>query len=294
MRKLIVGTDWWTDCDDAVAMRLLARAAKEGQIELLGVGIDACMEDSVASLDAFFRLEGIDDLPIGLDAAAVDFTGTPSYQKRLAAHPAAKRRNIDAEDAAAMYRRLLAQANEPVEIIEIGFPQVLAAVLMSGADQYSERSGVELFREKVAKVWVMAGKWDEVGGREHNFCLTQRASCAAEAFCRLCPVPVTFLGWEVGADVITGSHLSRQDHLYQVLCDHGSPNGRMSWDPMLVLMALVGDEQKAGYRVMRGKATVRAENGANFFEEAPDGLHGYVVKEKENPFYSEWINRLIQ
>ena len=24
-RKMILGTDWWTDCDDAVAVRILAR-----------------------------------------------------------------------------------------------------------------------------------------------------------------------------------------------------------------------------------------------------------------------------
>ena len=43
MRKMILGTDWWTDCDDAVAMRLLARAVKAGEVSLLGIGINACM-----------------------------------------------------------------------------------------------------------------------------------------------------------------------------------------------------------------------------------------------------------
>ena len=63
MRNFILGTDWWTDCDDAVAIRILARAHKNGDICLKGVGINACMEYSVKSLDAFLRSEGIEDIP---------------------------------------------------------------------------------------------------------------------------------------------------------------------------------------------------------------------------------------
>lgn len=293
MRQLLLGTDWWSDCDDAVAVRLLARAAKAEEIRLLGIGVNACMEHSIASLDAFLNLEGLSGVPLGLDHEAVDFAGRTSYQHRLAQSGAATRCNADAEDAATMYRRLLAQSEETVDVLEIGFPQVLAKVLMSGPDAFSALDGVELFRQKVRKVWVMAGKWDEQGGREHNFCITRRASTGADIFCRMCPVPVTFLGWEVGADVITGGAFPKDDPLYQVLCDHGSANGRMSWDPMLVLMALAGDEAKAGYRTVRGTASVRAEDGANFFAEEPAGLHCYVVKEKENAFYQQWIERLI-
>ena len=55
MREFIFGTDWWTDCDDLAAMRILLRAHKKGEIKLLGVGINACMDKSVASLDAFLH-----------------------------------------------------------------------------------------------------------------------------------------------------------------------------------------------------------------------------------------------
>ena len=294
MRQFIVGTDWWTDCDDAVAMRLLCRAHKAGTIRILGIGVNACMEHSVASLDAFLRLEGVEQIPIGLDAEAVDFGGSPSYQAGLAREHAHSRTNADAEDAVRLYRRLLAEAEGKVEIIEIGFPQVLSAVLLSGADEVCPQTGLALFEQKVSKLWLMAGKWDETGDRENNFCRTLRASRAAEVFCRLCPAPVTFLGWEIGADVITGGELRPGDHLAAVLRDHGSANGRMSWDPMLVLMALIGDEQKAGYRTVRGRASVRAEDGANFFEEQPDGSHCYIIRDKETDFYRDWINRLIQ
>lgn len=294
MRNFILGTDWWTDCDDAVAIRLLARAHQAGEICLKGVGINACMEYSVCSLDGFLRAEGAEDIPIGIDLAATDYMGNPPYQKRLSALPSRYSKNEDAENAVRLYRRILAKSEEPVEIIEIGFLQVIADVLKSGADDISPKSGLELVREKVPKIWVMAGKWDEPLGKENNFARNARSCKAGHIFCDICPVPVTFLGWEVGNTVITGGKLPKEDRLYQVLCDHGSFDGRSSWDPMLVLLALIGDEEKAGYDTVCGKASVNPENGENMFAEDENGNHLYVVKKKEDAFFENQINDAIK
>ena len=293
MRNFILGTDWWTDCDDAVALRLLARAVVGGEIRLLGVGINACMEHSVASLKGFLKAEGVEGVPVGIDLEAVDFGGRLTYQKRLASVFAPDVTNADAEDAVRLYRRLLAEAAEPVEILEIGYFQVIAAVLKSDSDDISPKSGRELFLEKIKKVWAMAGKWDAVGERVNNFCRNERSRVGAKVFCELCPVPVTFLGFEVGYGVISGGMLDEGDFLHHVLVDHGSPNGRHSWDPMLVLMALVGDEGAAGYDVVEGTASVDPKDGANFFERRADGLHRFVVKRWENAYYEQEIDRRI-
>lgn len=294
MRNFILGTDWWTDCDDCVAMRLLLRAHARGEIRLLGIAINACMEHSVASVDGFMQQEGVTGIPLGIDLEATDYGGNPPYQKRLAEAAVDYRRNDDAEDALRLYRRLLAEATEPVEILEIGFHQVTGALMNSPADDISPLTGVELVRRKVKKFWVMAGKWDEDGGKEYNFCNTRRTSDGAAVFCEKCPVPVTFLGWEVGHHVITGGKLSEDDFLYLALKDHGSENGRHSWDPMLVMLALVGDEEKAGYSVVRGKASLEAQTGANHFAEMTEGLHAYVVKNEPNSFYEDMINNAIR
>lgn len=290
MRHFILGTDWWTDCDDAVALRLLARAVKRGEIRLLGVAINACMEQSVASLKGFLAAEGIEGVPVGIDLEADDFGGRLTYQMRLASELAPDVTNAEAEDPVRLYRRLLAQATEPVEILEIGFLQVVAALLKSGADDISEKSGLELVREKVSKFWVMAGKWDADGEKENNFCRNERSRVAGKTFCELCPVPVTFLGFEVGYGVISGGELREDDFLHHVLVDHGSPNGRHSWDPMLVLMALIGDEEAAGYEKVTGTASVDSETGANFFVRSANGWHSFVIKTRENTYYESEIN----
>lgn len=81
MRSFILGTDWWTDCDDAVAIRILARAHSSGKLRLKGIGVNACMEYSVRSLDVYLRLNGAENIPIGIDLEATDFVGIPSFQK---------------------------------------------------------------------------------------------------------------------------------------------------------------------------------------------------------------------
>ncbi len=292
MRRFILGTDWWTDCDDAVALRILARAHKKGEIELLGIGINACMEHSLAAVDGFLRLEGIENMPLGIDLEATDFGGNPPYQARLSAH--SEKTNADGENAVKLYRRLLAETNEKIEIIEIGYPQVLSNLLESGADEISPCTGMELVEAGVSKMWVMAGKWDEEKGRENNFARNERSKKAAKFFCEKCPVPVTFLGWETGATVISGGELEQTDILHQVMCDHGSGNGRSSWDPMLVVLALEGDEEKAGYTITRGTASVDEETGENTFEKSGKGNHCFVSKKYNDEYYEKIINDKIR
>ena len=294
MRKFILGTDWWTDCDDVVALRLLARSHSAKKIELLGIALNACMEDSVTSLEGFLNTENIYDVPIGINLDATDFGGNPPYQKRLSRLAKRYQGNADAEDAVKLYRSILVSADSPIELVEIGYPQVLAALLQSEADDISECKGIELVKNKVAKVWMMAGKWDDNPGKENNFARNERSRTAANAFCQICPVPITFLGWEVGAEVITGNKLDRNDPLYLALCDHGSLNGRSSWDPMLCLMAIIGDEAKAGYSIIRGKATVDPVTGENQFFADPNGIHAYVVKEHDDTYYADMINQKIK
>lgn len=284
MRKFILGTDWWTDCDDAMAVRLLANAVLSKKAELLGVGINACMEYSTASLNRFLNDSGITGVPIGIDREATDFGGKPRYQERLALRSGNKPDNSSAEDAVQMYIRLLGESPEKVEILEIGYPQVLAGVM---------KAEPKLFAEKVSKIWMMAGKWDENPGKENNFARNARSAEAGNYICENAAVPITFLGFEVGATVIAGGRTNPSDSLYSVLADHGSANGRCAWDPMLILLAMIGDEEKAGYTVTRGTAFVDGKTGENSFEKSEKGNHLFVTKTKPDSCYAEEINRRL-
>ena len=62
---------------------------------------------------------------------------------------------------------------------------------------------------------------------------------------------------------------------------------------MTVHMALIGDEKAAGYRTVRGKATVDAATGSNHFAPSEDGLHTYVIKARDNAYYRDAIDEMI-
>ena len=283
MRTFILDTDWWTDCDDAMAIRLLCNAHRQGRAELLGIDINACMSLSVPSLDVFTRDCGV-NVPLGVDHRATGFDGKPSYQKHLTAVRRPERRNEDAPDGVDFYRQLLAEAeDDSVEIISIGFMQVLAGLL-----RRSDTCG--LVRRKVKHLWAMAGKWSEPGGRENNFCVNELSRRGGAEVCAGWPTPITFLGWEVGNSVISGGGLPEGDLLKLVMTDHGSAAGRSSWDPMTVLLALADDPAEAGYRCVCGHAEVDESDGANHFREAPEGPHRYVVKMREDGFYAAAID----
>ena len=291
---IILGTDFWTDCDDAVAIRLLAEMEKAGNVRLIGVGINACMEASAPAVDAFLQNEGYEALPLGIDLEAGDFTGRPHIQYPLAALPGKHRSNEECENAVKMYRRLLSESAERVDIIEIGFPQILSGLLYSEADEYSSLSGRELVKEKVGRLWLMAGKWDDlVSGREHNFENNARSRKAGRIVCDEWPTEITFLGWEVANTVISGGTLDKSDLLYSVIADHGSPNGRSSWDPLMVYIACLGDEAAAGFDTVSGKASLEEETGINHFDKFEGGPHRFVVKKFSDRYYEDVLNRII-
>lgn len=296
MRQFIFGTDWFTDCDDVVALRILARAHKAGQIRLNGIGINACNEYSVASVDGFLQVEGITDpIPLGIDLAATLPEGCqPTYQKRLAPFAKHYLKNEDAMDAVRLYRKVLAEATEPVEIAEVGFLQVLAGLLQSEGDDLSPKSGVELVREKVKCVWSMGGKWDEDNGSEYNFNGVSFAKPASATVCALCPVPIVFLGFEIGETVLCGADLPDTDPVRMALVDYGAIHGRPSWDPMLALLALSGDPDRAGYDCVHGTASVNEKTGRNRFIPAMEGLHTYVVKHHPDCYYAQKLSEAIR
>lgn len=294
MRNLILGTDFGADCDDCVALRVLCRMVKAGKVNLLGIGINCVKEHAYASMKSFLYKEGI-DVPVGIDPRSHEtdgWTWTENYQPRLA-KDMPHLSNDDAESAVRVYRRAIAEADGKVDIMEIGFLQVLGDFLRSEGDDISPKSGYELCKEKVERIWLMAGRWDIDGGREFNIAWTPLTREASNYVFDNCPVPITLLGWEVGDSVITGDKLSHDDYLWQAMADHGFPNGRSSWDPMLVLLAIIGDEKEAGYDVVTGKASLEADTGKNHFKIDENGMHRYVVKKFPDAYYKDLINEII-
>ena len=290
--NLIHGTDWWTDCDDIAALRLLLRAHKAGIIRLLGIGINSVMEYSAPSVSAFCEYDGV-TVPIGVDKTALRDGKGCRYQELLAGYPHPVRSNEDCPEGWRLDRRRLAELDGKADITEVGFPQIIMQLLQSGPDELSPLSGMELVKEKVNRLWLMAGKWDVPDGKEYNFSAYPVCSEAGDYLCRFSPVPITFIGHEVGTDVITGENVPEDDPLRRAFVSHGSKDGRCSWDPLTVLTAIINDEALSGYGVVQGYARVDPTTGCNNFTPDPEGPHRYVTQIHPGQWYADRINALL-
>lgn len=292
MRNFILDTDWGEDCDDAVAARILLRSAKRNEINLLGIGINTLTEYAAPSLYAFCEKEG-HIVPIGIDKSCPKTEWENRYQPRLARDT--NKTTNDFKDATQLYREILANTDGEVEIITIGFLQIIEKLLKSEPDEISDQSGYDLFKAKVSRLWVMGGKWDGQGEKEFNFCYTPFACEASSYVLENCPCEIVLLGWEIGARLYTGSKLDESDYLCKALRDWGcNLQGRESWDPMTAVLALTNDIERAGYKGVRGTARVDAKTGKNYFEEAENGNHVYVIKQKPDSYYADIIDDLIK
>jgi len=294
MKKIIFSTDWGTDCDDVMALRLLSTAVRRGEAEILGIVINEWSEYAAASLLGFLDYEGLSGVPVAIDRDAVDYGGVHRYQKRLAENYGKNYTDADCEEPVAMMRRLLAASDGGVDVIEVGYPQCLAALLESEGDANSPLDGCALVAEKVSCLWQMAGNFvNEERGSEHNLNVNGRCARGGSVVCERWPTPVIFLGWEVGVHVISGGHLPPEDPLAAVMADFGHPNGRASWDPMTALAALYGSPEAAGYDAVRGHVTVNPVTGENSFRRDPLGHHAYLVKKYDDAHYAAQIDAML-
>ena len=290
--SLIFDTDWWTDVDDACAVRILSSAAKAGEIDLKGVCLSAVDSDSYESIGKFLAYEGLGDVLVGADKQATDFKGHPLYRGVInASSPRGGLSDADVTDCVRFYRQILSSSRGKVDIVAVGFPNTLSRLLESGPDRFSRLSGVELVKKKVGTLYLMAGKYPE--GREHNFCLSDRSRKAGKVVCDKWPGEIVFLGFEVGIEVVSGGSLPQDDLLHKVLEVHGSGGGRYMWDPLTLVMAIKGSPEAAGFSSVRGTCILNEETGENKFAESPDGLHRYVKMQHEGSWYAARLDAIL-
>lgn len=249
---IIYDTDMDTDCDDTGALAMLLNAARESRIELLGIVTDAPVSEAAPCCEAFCRYYGA-DVPIGA-VRARRYADDPRYARYFAHRPRLRpiqyynrplarsvgKTDEDYPDAAAVYRRLLAEADDnSVTIACVGFMTAMAELLESGGDDISPLDGVELVRRKVCRV-VSMGELPRTADRctTFNYAMDIKGS---EIFFEKCPVPVIIS--PDGGNVLTGAHLTASlpgTHPLRLAYENynGPATGRSSWDLIAVLQAI--------------------------------------------------------
>jgi hypothetical protein len=291
--RLLFDTDIGPDVDDAGAVAALNALADQGKVRLLGMACCTSSEWGAPCLDALNTYYGRPDIPIGTFKGG-GFLTESAYNRQVAEKfPNDLKSGLNAEDATALYRRILArEADGSVVMCAVGPLNNMARLLTSLPDQYSPLEGRGLVAQKVKLFVSMGGKFPS--GKEFNF---YEAGYSTQRVVDEWPTPVIFSGFEIGDKIFTGKRLDTETPAdnpvraaYALF--PGVGKDRESWD---ITAAVAAVEGPGIYWSLSGpgKATMDPATGANGWFDRPTGKHRYLVAREPIPRVKDGIESLM-
>ncbi|MBD2705630.1 nucleoside hydrolase [Spirosoma sp. BT702] len=274
---VILDTDMDSDVDDVGALAMLHTYEKVGKVRILGVVVTSDEQYSATCTDAINTYFERGDLPIGISQK----DSLKSFSKYTLAvsqeFPHKLTSSKIAENSTSLYRRLLAKEPDgSVVIITIGHLTSLSNLLNSQPDAISPLSGQALVAKKVLRWSCMGGQFPS--GKEANFYRPDPAStvnCLAKW-----TLPVTFAGWEVGNQLVTGgadfkARCKSSSPVYRSYELYNNFKGRASWDQVAVLEAVEG--VSSYFSVVKDGHCAVSADGSNTWTFPANPLHGYLA-----------------
>lgn len=289
--KVIVETDMGNDIDDALALDLLYRAAREGKVEILGISNHKLSPTATDYIDILNTFYGYGDVALAQGARLVENSHAADYTQAVAAmcdeegKPlfARSKRAGDVEESVAMYRRLLSEAGDgEVVVVSLGFATTLADLLDSQADEYSELSGRDLVAAKVAYLSIMAGSFDTpTTPARAEFNIVNDIEAAVKLFDQW-PTPMVCAPFELGrqaqfpgAVMAEGVEWAEHHPVVEGYRTYRTmPYDRATWDLMSALYVIEGDEMFTTSEP--GRISIDGE-GYMHFTPQPDGRDRYLT-----------------
>lgn len=248
MLKIILDTDMGPDCDDAGALAIANKLHRKGEIQLLGV--THCTSDigGAYTIAAINRMFSNQEIPVGQtsETGFLDEKENQTFTAEIKADYIRRYGTRSFEDSTFMLRKLLAE-NTGVKLICIGQLNNLAALLKSEEDAISPKNGRELVAASLKAAVIMGGDFrGSCYDAEYNIrCDVESARYVAAN----CPVPITYCGYEVGMEVLSGKAVQewRKTNPVRIAYDrflkkNGQNNSflRPSWDLIAVSFGVKG------------------------------------------------------
>lgn len=284
--RFIFDTDIGNDVDDTMALAVIHALQNRNECELLAVTItkdNPYAAPMTAVLNTFY---GRPDIPIAVVKNGPakedgkynrqvlelkDDAGKPRYSYKLSPVEQLP------EAVAYLRKRLAAEPDNSVVLVQVGFFTNLARLLETQGDDISPLSGKELIVKKVKFLSLMAAAWD--GRREYN--VIQDIPNAQKMIDNW-PTEMIFSGWEIGNSIQYPPKSMRDDfnyvkyhpvkdayHFYR-----GLDNSQPTYDLTSVLYAVRPDR---GYFDLSPKGTVKVlDNGTTTFEPSENGKHRFL------------------
>lgn len=284
--KVIFDTDMTGDCDDCGALAVLHALADRGEVKLLGCIASYGGNPYVAGcIDAINTWYGRGDLPIGAMQEAYGRTESP-YLEAIATDQARYGHDVvtkaDVPDHVTVYRQLLAkQLDGSVTIVTVGRLKALCDLLASPPDDASALDGMALVKQKAVQWVCMGGRYPNSERKSEANFQTHGGAGYSKTAVENWSLPAVFLGYEIGARIMTGqSLLNISDdnpvaRAYRLYLGAINAETRESWDQTAVLFAVRG-AAPWWTLVTTGHNHVDAE-GVNKWRREPDSEHAYAV-----------------
>ena len=299
---VILDTDIGSSTDDLFAMEILYRYADEGRCKPLGIVVDRHGDDYAILADVMNTYFGYGNVPIGVERDGIKNPKVFIDYRNLWNHKTDQgelmfKRTVSDYTALPngwqLYRQLLAaQPDHSLSICSTGFVSSLAQLLTSEPDDLSPLTGVELVRQKVKCLYLMAGVFSLSEEPDYNFL---QDPMNAELFFELWPreVDVVFSPMEVGNKIEYKPELVISDidwtdihPIKQVYLTYNCYTGQKMWDPMTVIHAVEGDAMFTLSE--RGIVTLSVECKTSFAALAT-GSSRYQI-----PGSTAWCNAMLE
>jgi len=296
--KIIIDTDICGDCDDVGALTIANQFVNAGKAELLAVTQCTMAEYGASCIHAINDVYGNGGIPVGKfngtckTAAICDPNGCTVYNKAVSetyyngTYPACG-------EAIDVLRKALAGSDEKVTVITIGGLTNIDNLLKSKPDSNSPLAGMDLVKQKVDRIVMMAGCFD---GRDDDLFAEWNIRADIEAAASVAdnsPVPLAFCGFEIGDMVITGTCLKTLDEKHPSRMGYdlfGCPDGRCSWDLVTVVYAVLGTcglwEERTGYTVSF------APDGRSLYKQ-DGGNHILLKSAADNSIIAKKLDELL-
>ena len=288
-QNIIFETDMGNDVDDALAIDMLYKYAKQGQIRFMAVMLNKEGQFPPQYIDLLNTWYEKKRIPIGVTGrsdqsivAGNNYTQTICEKTDEQGKPLYKRSIKDYSKllpAPKLYRKLLAKAKDhSVTIVSVGFSTNLALLLDSEADEYSPLSGRELVAKKVERLVTMVGNIGNPKHHEYNV-VNDIPSC--QKVYRDWPTPIYTSPFELGEQIKYPAHSIENDFgwapHHPIVDSYKAylPNieDRPTWDLTAVLFAI--NPQDFFTVSSPGQITVTDE-GSTLFKPQPEGTHYYL------------------
>lgn len=286
---IILETDIGNDVDDALAVDLAYKFVDEGKMNLLAICINKEGGAPAEYVDILNTWYGYPQTPIGVitegafcEDDAINYAKAVVDLKNAAGEPAFARSISDYSalpEAPQLYRKILSSRKDhSVTIVSVGFSTNLVRLLATAPDQYSKLDGKALVAQKVKRLIVMAGNFNDPNFHEYN---VMKDVPAAKVIFNEWPTPVVASPFELGIQTCYPAASIENDFgwapLHPVVEAYKAyqpmPYDRPMWDPTALLYAVEGDKW---FTVSpKGKVAVEGE-GSTLFTEDEAGDRQYL------------------